>query len=615
MSHDPKTIRNFSIIAHIDHGKSTLADRLLEYTGTVPAPKMREQVLDQMDLERERGITIKAKAVRLRYESREGTSYLLNLIDTPGHVDFTYEVSRALSACEGAVLVVDASQGVQAQTLANLHLALEHNLTVIPVINKIDLPIADVAAVRQQMEETHLIETSGTILCSAKEGTGTREVFEAIVASIPPPQGDPKAPLKALVFDSWFDPFHGVIAMIRVVDGCVQPGLSIYLMSTGATFEVRQVGVFSPEMQPVAMLQAGEVGYCMAGMKDIRQVRVGETITEADRPASTALPGFREVRPMVFAGLYPVEGGEYLRLKEALEKLRLNDSAFTVEPESSAALGFGFRCGFLGLLHLEIVQERLEREFDLELLTSAPTVVYRIRLTDGRTLEIDNPSRLPSRERVSAIEAPYIRAVIMTPGEHIGPVLALCQEKRGVRVGLEYLQERRAILTYDLPLAEVVLDFYDRLKSLTRGYGSLDYELIDYREGDLVKLDILVNGEPVDALSAIVERDQAYQRGRQLVARLRELIPRQLFEVVLQAAIGGKVIARESIKPLRKQVTAHLYGGDVTRKRKLLERQKEGKKRMKQLGRVEIPQEAFMAVLSVRGDQDRLRGIKGSGED
>jgi len=615
MSHDPKTIRNFSIIAHIDHGKSTLADRLLEYTGTVPAPKMREQVLDQMDLERERGITIKAKAVRLRYESREGTSYLLNLIDTPGHVDFTYEVSRALSACEGAVLVVDASQGVQAQTLANLHLALEHNLTVIPVINKIDLPIADVAAVRQQMEETHLIETSGTILCSAKEGTGTREVFEAIVASIPPPQGDPKAPLKALVFDSWFDPFHGVIAMIRVVDGCVQPGLSIYLMSTGATFEVRQVGVFSPEMQPVAMLQAGEVGYCMAGMKDIRQVRVGETITEADRPASTALPGFREVRPMVFAGLYPVEGGEYLRLKEALEKLRLNDSAFTVEPESSAALGFGFRCGFLGLLHLEIVQERLEREFDLELLTSAPTVVYRIRLTDGRTLEIDNPSRLPSRERVSAIEAPYIRAVIMTPGEHIGPVLALCQEKRGVRVGLEYLQERRAILTYDLPLAEVVLDFYDRLKSLTRGYGSLDYELIDYREGDLVKLDILVNGEPVDALSAIVERDQAYQRGRQLVARLRELIPRQLFEVVLQAAIGGKIIARESIKPLRKQVTAHLYGGDVTRKRKLLERQKEGKKRMKQLGRVEIPQEAFMAVLSVRGDQDRLRGIKGSGED
>ncbi len=615
MSHDPKTIRNFSIIAHIDHGKSTLADRLLEYTGTVPAPKMREQVLDQMDLERERGITIKAKAVRLRYESREGTSYLLNLIDTPGHVDFTYEVSRALSACEGAVLVVDASQGVQAQTLANLHLALEHNLTVIPVINKIDLPIADVAAVRQQMEETHLIETSGTILCSAKEGTGTREVFEAIVASIPPPQGDPKAPLKALVFDSWFDPFHGVIAMIRVVDGCVQPGLSIYLMSTGATFEVRQVGVFSPEMQPVAMLQAGEVGYCMAGMKDIRQVRVGETITEADRPASTALPGFREVRPMVFAGLYPVEGGEYLRLKEALEKLRLNDSAFTVEPESSAALGFGFRCGFLGLLHLEIVQERLEREFDLELLTTAPTVVYRIRLTDGRTLEIDNPSRLPSRERVSVIEEPYIRAVILTPGEHIGPVLALCQEKRGVRVGLEYLQERRAVLTYDLPLTEVVLDFYDRLKSLTRGYGSLDYELIDYREGDLVKLDILVNGEPVDALSAIVERDQAYQRGRQLVARLRELIPRQLFEVVLQAAIGGKVIARESIKPLRKQVTAHLYGGDVTRKRKLLERQKEGKKRMKQLGRVEIPQEAFMAVLSVRGDQDRLRGIKGSGED
>ena len=615
MSHDPKTIRNFSIIAHIDHGKSTLADRLLEYTGTVPALKMREQVLDQMELERERGITIKAKAVRLRYESREGTSYLLNLIDTPGHVDFTYEVSRALSACEGALLVVDAAQGVQAQTLANLHLALEHDLAVIPVINKIDLPIADVAAVRQQMEETHLIDTSGTILCSAKEGIGTREVFEAIVASIPPPQGDAKAPLKALVFDSWFDPFHGVVAMIRVVDGSVQPGLSITLMATGATFAVSQVGVFSPEMQPVAMLRAGEVGYCMAGMKNVRQVRVGDTITEADRPVSTPLPGFREVRPMVFAGLYPVDGGEYLRLKDALEKLRLNDSAFTVDPESSAALGFGFRCGFLGLLHLEIVQERLEREFDLELLTTAPTVVYRIRLTDGRTLEIDNPSRLPSRERVSAIEEPYIRAVIMAPGEHIGPILALCQEKRGVRVGLEYLQERRAVLTYDLPLAGVVLDFYDRLKSLTRGYGSLDYELIDYREGDLVKLDILVNGEPVDALSAIVERDQAYQRGRQLVARLRELIPRQLFEVVLQAAIGGKVIARESIKPLRKQVTAHLYGGDVTRKRKLLERQKEGKKRMKQLGRVEIPQEAFMAVLNIRGEQGRLRGARRSGED
>ncbi len=615
MSHDPKTIRNFSIIAHIDHGKSTLADRLLEYTGTVPALKMREQVLDQMELERERGITIKAKAVRLRYESREGTSYLLNLIDTPGHVDFTYEVSRALSACEGALLVVDAAQGVQAQTLANLHLALEHDLAVIPVINKIDLPIADVAAVKQQMEETHLIDTSGTILCSAKEGIGTREVFEAIVASIPPPQGDPKAPLKALVFDSWFDPFHGVIAMIRVVDGSVQPGLSITLMATGATFEVSQVGVFSPEMQAVAMLRAGEVGYCMAGMKDVRQIRVGDTMTEADRPVSTPLPGFREVRPMVFAGLYPVDGGEYLRLKDALEKLRLNDSAFTVDPESSAALGFGFRCGFLGLLHLEIVQERLEREFDLELLTTAPTVVYRIRLTDGRTLEIDNPSRLPSRERVSAIEEPYIRAVIIAPGEHIGPILALCQEKRGVRVGLEYLQERRAVLTYDLPLAEVVLDFYDRLKSLTRGYGSLDYELIDYREGDLVKLDILVNGEPVDALSAIVERDQAYQRGRQLVARLRELIPRQLFEVVLQAAIGGKVIARESIKPLRKQVTAHLYGGDVTRKRKLLERQKEGKKRMKQLGRVEIPQEAFMAVLNIRGEQGRLRGARRSGED
>ena len=614
MSYDPKYIRNFSVIAHIDHGKSTLADRLLEYTGTVPASKMREQVLDRMELERERGITIKAKAVRLHYESREGTGYTLNLIDTPGHVDFTYEVSRALRACEGTLLVVDASQGVQAQTLANLHLALERNLIIIPVLNKIDLPIADVVRVTQQMEETLLIEASEVILCSAKEGIGTQEVLEAIVARIAPPQGDPQAPLAALVFDSWFDPFQGVIVYIRVMDGLVRPGLRICLMSSGGTFEVSQVGIFSPEMRPVPMLRAGEVGYLTAGIKDVRQVRIGDTITEADRPTSTSLAGFREVRPMVFAGLYPVEGGDYLRLKEALEKLRLNDSALTFEQESSVALGFGFRCGFLGLLHLEIVQERLEREFDLELLTTAPTVVYRVRLTDGTLVEVDNPSRLPSRERVLGIEEPYIRALIMAPVTYVGPILTLCREKRGVQVGLEYLQDQRIVVTYDLPLSEVVFDFYDRLKSLSRGYASLNYELIDYQEGDLVKLDILVNGEPVDALSAITHQDQSYHRGRQLVAKLRDLIPRQLFEVVLQAAIGGKVIARESVKPLRKQVTAKCYGGDITRKRKLLERQKEGKKRMKQVGRVEIPQEAFMAVLNLRGEERGFRRARRSRE-
>lgn len=614
MSYDPKHIRNFSVIAHIDHGKSTLADRLLEYTGTVPASKMREQVLDRMELERERGITIKAKAVRLHYESREGTGYTLNLIDTPGHVDFTYEVSRALRACEGTLLVVDASQGVQAQTLANLHLALERNLIIIPVLNKIDLPIADVVRVTQQMEETLLIEASEVILCSAKEGIGTQEVLEAIVARIAPPQGDPQAPLAALVFDSWFDPFQGVIVYIRVMDGLVRPGLRICLMSSGGTFEVSQVGVFSPEMRPVPMLRAGEVGYLTAGIKDVRQVRIGDTITEADRPTSASLAGFREVRPMVFAGLYPVEGGDYLRLKEALEKLWLNDSALTFEQESSVALGFGFRCGFLGLLHLEIVQERLEREFDLELLATAPTVVYRVRLTDGTLVEVDNPSRLPSRERVLGIEEPYIRALIMAPVTYVGPILTLCREKRGVQVGLEYLQDQRIVVTYDLPLSEVVFDFYDRLKSLSRGYASLNYELIDYQEGDLVKLDILVNGEPVDALSAITHQDQSYHRGRQLVAKLRDLIPRQLFEVVLQAAIGGKVIARESVKPLRKQVTAKCYGGDITRKRKLLERQKEGKKRMKQVGRVEIPQEAFMAVLNLRGEERGFRRARRSRE-
>ena len=601
MTGDIKFIRNFSIIAHIDHGKSTVADRLLEYTETLPERQMREQVLDRMELERERGITIKAKAVRLHYRSREGIMYAFNLIDTPGHVDFTYEVSRALSACEGALLVVDASQGVEAQTLANVHLALQDHLAIIPVINKIDLPNADVEKVKGEMEDILLIDPSGAILCSAKEGIGTEEILEAIANRIPPPEGDPAAPLTALVFDSWFDPFQGVIAYIRLYDGMVRPGMRILLMSGSAAFEVSHVGIFAPEMRPVPLLQAGEVGYLMAGIKDIRQVRVGDTITEAERPAVKPLPGFREVRPMVFAGLYPVESGDYLRLKQALEKLRLNDSAFTFEPETSAALGFGFRCGFLGLLHAEIVQERLEREFDLRLLTTAPTVIYRVFVSDGTVTEVDNPSRLPSREKVLAIQEPYIRAMILSPTEYVGAILALCQERRGVQVGLAYLQDTRALITYDIPLAEIVLEFYDRLKSLTRGYASLDYVLIDYREGDLVKLDILINGEPLDSLSAIVHRDQAYSRGRQLTEKLRELIPRQLFEVVLQAAVGGKVIARESIKPLRKRVTAKCYGGDITRKRKLLERQKEGKKRMKQVGRVEIPQEAFMAVLKVKG--------------
>ncbi len=601
MTGDMKFIRNFSIIAHIDHGKSTLADRLLEYTKTLPERQMREQVLDRMELERERGITIKAKAVRLHHRSREGTTYTFHLIDTPGHVDFTYEVSRALCACEGALLLVDASQGVEAQTLANVHLALQQHLAIVPVINKIDLPNADVEKVKGEMEDLLAIDPSEAILCSAKEGIGTEEILEAIVARIPPPQGDPQAPLKALVFDSWFDPFQGVIAYIRVSDGVVRPGMRILLMSSGATFEVSHVGIFAPEMRTVQLLHAGEVGYLMAGIKDVRQIRVGETITEAERPTVNPLPGFREVRPMVFAGLYPVESGDYLRLKEALEKLRLNDSAFTFEPETSAALGFGFRCGFLGLLHAEIVQERLEREFDLRLLTTAPTVIYRVALSDGTVTEVDNPSRLPSRERILGIHEPYIRATILSPAEYVGVILALCQERRGVQVALEYLQDTRALITYDLPLAEIVLDFYDRLKSLTRGYASLDYTLIDYREGDLVKLDVLINGEPLDALSAIVHKDQAYPSGRQLIEKLRELIPRQLFDVVLQAAVGGKVIARESIKPLRKHVTVKCYGGDITRKRKLWERQKEGKKRMKQVGRVEIPQEAFMAVLRVRG--------------
>ncbi len=592
-------IRNFCIIAHIDHGKSTLADRLLEATGALAPRQMAEQVLDSMDLERERGITIKAKAVRLTYRGKDGQDYLLNLIDTPGHVDFSSEVSRSLSACEGALLVVDAVQGVEAQTLANVHLAMRNKLAILPVINKIDLPNANVERVKAQLEDILALDSSGALVASAKHGWGTLDILEAVVSRIPPPQGSPAAPLKALIFDSWFDSFQGVIAYVRLYDGRVVPGMRIQFMSTGDTFEVNRVGVFTPQMRAVDQLSAGEVGYIIAGIRDVRQSRVGDTLTEADRPTETPLVAFREARPMVFAGLYPVESQDYLNLKNALEKLQLNDASFSFEPETSLALGFGFRCGFLGLLHMEIIQERLEREFDLTLLTTAPTVVYRVTRTDGTVVEVENPSKLPSPQEIERIEEPYIIASILAPAEYLGAVLALCQEKRGVHRGIEYLQDARVLIAYELPLNEIVLDFYDRLKSVSRGYASLDYDFLEYRESPLVKLEILVNGEAVDALSCIIHRDQAAQRGRVVVEKMRELIPRQLFEVVIQAAIGGRVIARERIAPLRKQVTAKCYGGDITRKRKLLEKQREGKRRMKQVGRVEIPQEAFMALLTV----------------
>jgi GTP-binding protein LepA len=597
---DQQYVRNFSIIAHIDHGKSTLADRFLELTGALQPREMTEtQVLDSMDLERERGITIKAHPVRLTYTALDGRTYVLNLIDTPGHVDFSYEVTRSLAACEGAVLLVDASQGVEAQTLANAYLAVENNLEIIPVINKIDLPSAQPEEARRQLADIIGLDPSHAILTSAKDGTGVQDVLEAVIARLPPPAGDANAPLKALIFDSWYDAYRGVVIVIRVIDGVIRPRMKIRLMAMGQEFEVEQVGVFTPKPTQMDELGVGEVGFIAATIKKVSDAKLGDTVTDAVHPTREPFPGFRELKPMVFAGLYPVEGHEYPELRDALEKLRLNDASFFYEPESSTALGFGFRCGFLGLLHMDIVQERLEREFDQDLVTTAPGVLYRVTTTDGEVHEIDSPAKLPDIGRIEKFEEPVIKAMILTPAEHVGGILQLCQDKRGVQKSLEYLASDRVLITYELPFAEVVLDFYDRLKTISRGYASLDYHISGFWESPLQKLEILVNGDPIDALSVIVHRDSAYLRGRALASKMRELIPRQMFEVAIQASIGSRIIARESVKALRKNVLAKCYGGDITRKRKLLEKQKAGKKRMKRVGRVEIPQEAFLAVLKI----------------
>jgi GTP-binding protein LepA len=599
---DPQHIRNFSVIAHIDHGKSTLADRFLEITGALQAREMEAQVLDAMDLERERGITIKAHPVCLHYTARDGQKYALNLIDTPGHVDFSYEVTRSLAACEGALLIVDASQGVEAQTLANAYLAVENSLEIIPVINKIDLPSAQPEEARRQISDIIGLDGEHALLASAKAGTGVPEILEAIVARLPPPAGNPDAPLKALIFDSWYDPYRGVVIVVRVIDGVLRPGMKIRLMAEGQDYESLQVGIFTPKATPADELAVGEVGFLVANIKKISDAKIGDTITESGRPALEPFPGFKPLKPMVFAGFYPVEGHEYPELRDALEKLRLNDASFFYEPETSVALGFGFRCGFLGLLHMEIVQERLEREFDMDLVTTAPGVLYRVTLTDGTVKEIDSPAKLPDAGLIDQIEEPVITAMVLTPAEYVGGILQLCQDKRGVQKSLEYLASDRVLITYDLPFNEVVLDFYDKLKTISRGYASLDYHVTGYWPSPLVKLDILVNGDPVDALSIIVHKDMAYDRGRLLASKMRELIPRQMFEIAIQAAIGGRIIARESVKALRKNVLAKCYGGDISRKRKLLEKQKEGKKRMKQVGRVQIPQEAFLAVLKMGTD-------------
>ncbi len=602
---DARFLRNFAIIAHIDHGKSTLSDRLLELTGSVTGREMQAQILDDMDLERERGITIKAHAVRMMYKARDGQTYQLNLIDTPGHVDFSYEVSRSLSSCEGALLVVDATQGVEAQTLANAYLAINHGLEIIPVINKIDLPSADILRTQEAIEKAVGLDATDAIPVSAKTGQGVDEVLEAIVHRLPPPKGDPDAPLQALIFDSWFDAYRGVIVLVRVMQGTMRKGQRIRLMWNGSAYEIESMGVLMPKPVEIGQLSAGEVGFFAATIKNVADTKIGDTVTDDACPAAAALPGFEELKPMVFSGLYTVDSHEHTLLRDALEKLRLNDSSFFFEPESSVALGFGFRCGFLGLLHMEIIQERLEREYQLDLITTAPGVRYHITMTDGSILEVDNPSRWPDPGSIDSIREPVITAKILTNEEYVGGIFKLVEEKRGKQVNFEYVTSTRVLLTYELPLNEIVLDFYDRLKSISRGYASLDYQLAGEWESPMVKLDILVSGEPVDALSIVVHRDHAYERGRALVSKMRELIPRQQFEVAIQAAIGAKIISRETVSPLRKNVLAKCYGGDITRKRKLLEKQKEGKRRMKRIGKVDIPQDAFLAVLRIGEDSQK----------
>jgi GTP-binding protein LepA len=592
-------IRNFCIIAHIDHGKSTLADRLLEATGVLTQREMKAQILDTMDLERERGITIKAQAVRLIYNTQKGEEYILNLIDTPGHVDFTYEVSRSLAACEGALLVVDASQGIEAQTLANVYLALEHNLEIVPVINKIDLPSADIEMAKREIEDIIGLDAQDAVLVSAKEGVGIDEVLEAVVKRIPQPRGDEELPLKALIFDSYYDSYKGVMTFVRVMDGCVKAGTRIKMMATDRVFEVTEVGVFRPFLTPTDQLKAGDVGYIAASIKNVKDARVGDTITDASNPTDTPLPGYRKINPMVFCGIYPADGAKYDDLRDALEKLQLNDASLLFEPETSVALGFGFRCGFLGLLHMEIIQERLEREYDLDIVTTSPSVIYKIKKTDGQEIQIDNPTNMPPMGEILSMEEPIARAQIMVPSEYVGSVMELCQQKRGIYKDMKYIEETRAILTYQLPLNEIIYDFFDALKSRTKGYASFDYEVTGYSPANLIKLDIYLNGEIVDALSCIVHKDKAYTKGRAIAEKLKEVIPRQMFEIPIQAAIGGKIIARETVKALRKDVLSKCYGGDITRKKKLLEKQKEGKKRMRQVGSVEVPQEAFMAVLKL----------------